>query len=203
TVVEDKLLYLSSSVYGRVIPVPLFYFERGGRTYMLSPKLHYAAAQLIGDEAKALLIHTRDPVYPFTAISIILYDLGFRKQNKDYIEKYVCPEIRDIADGHIPLADKIRRVLNRYLAVKPAAGAVETLRCLCGLCDDARDLAVEVESLKAEIKAISLRVERADLGSLFDLLDDVERGLVMRVIRGFTIPGFKGELEWLLKKYGI
>lgn len=192
---EDKLLYLTTSIYGGISPLPLFSFRKDGVHFVLSLRLHDMLAELVPD-LKALFIEVlEEPQYPFTAVAIVLRDLGVGV-NEKYLKEYVCPELASLEQDDVPLAKSIKSAISKFLAMPPGSSA-RSLRCLCGLCEERRQ--PDIDSLALAL--FKRRIERRS-PSLADL-DEEDRAIVMRVIRGLSNQSFKRELIDLLNRYEL
>ncbi len=199
TAVEDKLLYLSSSIYGGISPLPLFSFSKGKARYLLSPRLHKSLADLMPG-LKALYIEVvGEPQYPFTAVALVLSDLGVNVAEA-FLREYVCPELAALEEDDVPLARAIRSAVSKYLAVAASSSSPRSIRCFCGLCEDRGDW-LDLDVLAQDLKRRTVpRARRRD--GLADLGEE-DRAIVLRVIRGLSIPEFRRELLDLLNRYEV
>jgi hypothetical protein len=199
TAVEDKLLYLSSSIYGGISPLPLFSFSKGETRYLLSPRLHRSLADLMPG-LKALYIEVvGEPQYPFTAVALVLSDLGINVAEA-FLREYVCPELAALEEDDVPLARAIRSAVSKYLAVAASSPSPRSIRCFCGLCED-RGGRLDLDVLALDLKRRTApRARRRD--GLADLGEE-DRAIVLRVIRGLSIPEFRRELLDLLNRYEV
>ncbi|MEM4127613.1 MAG: hypothetical protein QXK62_01015 [Thermoproteus sp.] len=201
SVLEDKLLYLTSSIYGGISPLPLFSFKKGGVRYILSAKLHEALADLYPD-LKVLYIELEDdPQYPFTAIAIVLRDLGLTL-NDGFVKMYICPELAELKYDDLPLARAVRSVVAKYLDVR-SFGSADSLRCICGMCEDRREekTRVDIDILAGAL--LARRQKTRPIRISIAQLDEEDRIIVARVIRGLANPDFKRELLDLLNRYEV
>ncbi|MEZ0248693.1 MAG: hypothetical protein ABWJ97_05420 [Thermoproteus sp.] len=200
---EDKLLYLASSIYGGISPLPLFSFKKGGVRYVLSARLHEALADLYPD-LKVLYIELEgDPQYPFTAVAVVLRDLGLAL-NDVFVKRYVCPELMELKVDDVPLARVVRSVVAKYLDVR-GPGSAGSLRCVCGMCEDGREEAlrkVDIDILATTLLARRQKSRPAARISIAQL-DEEDRAIVARVVRGLANPDFKRELLDLLNRYEV
>ncbi len=198
TVLEDKLLYLTSSIYGGISPLPLFSFRKEGARYVLSPKLHEMLAELVPSLKVLYIDIAGEPQYPFTAVSVVLRDLGV-SINGRFLKEYVCPELRSLEQDDIPLARSIKSVISRFAPV-PSGSSARSLRCLCGLCEEK---SLDLDSLALAIFKEGKHAERRSRRFNLAELDEEDRAIVVRVIRGLSIPEFRRELIDLLNRYEV
>lgn len=201
TLLQDKLLYLSSSIYGNLSPLPLFEFEKGGRRYVLSNRVHAELAELLPD-LKVIHVDVREEaLYPFAALALVLNDLGLTRLNRKFLNEYVCPEVQQLDQDDVPLAQEIRKVLSKYFKLWRRG----TLWKLCGLEPingersdiDIDTIAVRIVESNRKLKP-SISVDELEIG-----LRGEDKALLARVARGLRIPGFRAELEELLRRYDL
>ncbi|AEA12119.1 hypothetical protein TUZN_0627 [Thermoproteus uzoniensis 768-20] len=199
TALEDKLLYLASSIYGGISPLPLFSFEKGGSRYLLSPRLHKLLADLMPGLKVLHIEVVGEPQYPFTAIALVLRDLGI-SADEEFLKEHVCPELAALEEDDVPLARAIRSAVSKYLTIAPSGASTRSIRCLCGLCED-RGSGLDLDALALSLtkRSVSRAYSRRGLTEL----NDEDRAIIMRVIRGLSIPEFRRELIDLLNRYEV